>query len=89
MKDLRLLFLKVTSIMLIKYASIDYGTNSWNMSFTTIKLSDEKFIQEGESSETPRSLFYLFYRNGQPFKACFISQEREIACPQHYVDHVY
>ena len=82
---------KVISILLSKYDPTDYinGANLWNMFFTTIKLSVEKFIQECESSETPNSLFYLFCRNEQPFKACFISQERESACPQHYVNPVY
>ena len=59
-KNLRLLCLKVILIVLSKYDSIDYGTNLWNMYFTTIHPYVEKIIQESESSEIPNSLFTCF-----------------------------
>ena len=59
-KDLRLLCLKVISIVLSKYDSIDYGTNLWNMYFTAIQPYVEKINRESESYEIPKSLFTWF-----------------------------
>ena len=96
MKDLRLLCLKVIYIVLSKYNSINYGTNLWNMLFIAIKPSFENFIQESVRilSKKVRVVKHLSHcllflsGNGKPFKSCFISQEKEIVCPQHFCNRV-
>ena len=76
-----------TSHQRSKYLHLRTITNLWDMFFMAIQPLVDKFIEESGSSETPISLF--FYENEKPFKACFISQEREIAFPQHSINPIH
>lgn len=79
MKDLRSFCLKVISIVLNKYDSIDYGTNFWNIFFTAIKPLVEKFRQESGSNETPSSLFTCFLEMSKSIKlASFLRREKSL-----------
>ena len=78
-KDLRSLYLKVISIVLNKYDSINYGTNLWDMFFTTIKSLDKKFTHESGSRKTPSSLFTCFLEMNNHLKlASFLKRDKSL-----------
>lgn len=79
MKDLRSLCLKVISIVLNKYDSIDYSSNFWNIFFTAVKPLVEKFTQESGSNKTPSSLFICFLEMSKSLKlASFLQREKSL-----------
>ncbi|MBA0870529.1 hypothetical protein Goshw_013714, partial [Gossypium schwendimanii] len=59
-KDLRSLCLKIVSLVLNKYEDHDFGTEFWDLFFTSLKPLIYAFKQEGSSSEKPSSLFSCF-----------------------------
>ncbi|XP_065862754.1 uncharacterized protein [Euphorbia lathyris] len=60
LKDLRSLCLKIVSLVLNKYDDHYFGTEFWDMFFTSVKPLVDSFKQEGSSSERPSSLFSCF-----------------------------
>ncbi|CAL9093376.1 unnamed protein product [Musa textilis] len=59
-KDLRSLCLKVISFVLNKYGSHDFGSDFWNIFFSSVKPLIDSFKHEGSSSEKPSSLLSCF-----------------------------
>ncbi|KAJ8506605.1 hypothetical protein OPV22_007491 [Ensete ventricosum] len=59
-KDLRSLCLKVISFVLNKYGNHDFGSDFWNIFFSSVKPLIDSFKREGSSSEKPSSLLSCF-----------------------------
>ncbi|WCJ33154.1 ARM repeat superfamily protein [Euphorbia peplus] len=78
-KDLRSLCLKVISVVLNKYDDHYYGTEFWDMFFTSVKPLVDSFKQEGSSSERPSSLFSCFLAMSSSYSlVSLLSREKHL-----------
>ncbi|XP_037492635.1 small subunit processome component 20 homolog [Jatropha curcas] len=78
-KDLRSLCLKIVSVVLNKYDDHDFGSEFWDMLFTSVKPLIDSFKQEGSSSEKPSSLFSCFLAMSSSFHLLpLLSREKNL-----------
>ncbi|KAA3480361.1 small subunit processome component 20-like protein isoform X2 [Gossypium australe] len=78
-KDLRSLCLKIVSLVLNKYEDHDFGTEFWDLFFTSLKPLIYAFKQEGSSSEKPSSLFSCFLAMSQSLQlVSLLCRERNL-----------
>ncbi|EOA39466.1 hypothetical protein CARUB_v10008061mg, partial [Capsella rubella] len=59
-KEFRSLCLKIFARVLDKYEDCDFGSEFWDLFFSTVNPLIKSFKQEGSSSKTPSSLFKCF-----------------------------
>ncbi|KAE8688414.1 small subunit processome component 20-like protein isoform X2 [Hibiscus syriacus] len=78
-KDLRSLCLRIVSLVLNKYEEHDFGTEFWDLFFTSLKPLIYAFKQEGSSSEKPSSLFSCFLAMSQSLQlVSLLCRERNL-----------